>query len=183
MRGAEPAGLDEPLLELLPGTVEAHLEIAGRDVKAGRDGCAGLLLDIHPEHDLRILRLQRRQQPVQAAADDLAGRLIGSRVQFMTEPFQRPGLAGPLTVQVIDGVSEDPVEPRDQIVAVLQFRFGPQGLEQGVLNDVGREFGIAQAALGKRLESGQVFRKHLAKDPGGFDRGRVSSVHCHFHRC
>jgi hypothetical protein len=164
------------LLERLTRSVQANAKIRGTDAEVSRDVGGRAFLEIDLSKDLRVLGLQRRQQRVQAPADDVAQLGIGMVGSVGHLPLEDPALGSQTAVVVDQCVAEQAIEPRHRTRVVSQIPGVLHRPHEGRLQDLFGGGPVAHAALqeGKKLAMLSDERLDDRRWRGG---GRVGAVH------
>jgi len=86
---AHPAGSLEGFAQCPASSVKTHRGIVDRDAEIAGDLLQRLILKLHPQQDLAVLRFQGLGQVIHTAADLAKQRLIyrGLPIAFAGEPF------------------------------------------------------------------------------------------------
>ena len=149
------AALFQLLLERLTRSVQANAKVRGTDAEVARDVGGRTFLEIDLSKDLRILGLERRQQRVEAPADDVAQLGIGVRmVTFVARlALEDPTLGSPTAIVVDECVAEQAIEPGHRTLVVPQIGGMLHRPHEGGLENLFRGGPVADAALqkGKKL--------------------------------
>ena len=104
MFGAGAAGFFEPSPQLPTCPVAAHLQVVPRDAEAGGNGLWVLIAQFQRFDERGIVRLERRQQRLEASAD--GGVVFGFYRGVVFLGQQRPvsGFDASAAIEVRDGV-------------------------------------------------------------------------------
>jgi hypothetical protein len=124
--------------EGLPGTVEPDPGVVGGDTEGPSGPVDGLAFQVHALQELRVLRLQRREQAHDAAAH-LAlelGVLTFTIVSLLSLGLDRTATCRFGAVSVDEGVAQQPVEPSDGRLPVSQIPPLLQGPHERALEHV-----------------------------------------------
>ncbi len=177
MHSAEPAGLHQPFVELLAGTVETDFEVVAGDAQISGDSFQSAFAQIHRFDGLRVFGFQSEQQLTQATADVRFFLLVGHSLEVFRHLYEHTLANTVATVKIKNRPPEDAIEPRHDTLAFAELTGILDRFEQAVLHGVCGEVGVGHAFAGKREEH-FVMRQQLGRQrvafgvrPGCFVRG------------
>ncbi len=153
MFGAGAAGADDLFLQSLSGAVDADGGVIGGDAGLGGEGVEGAVVEIDEFESLAVFGFEIVEQVEEALADGVAGVGVGGigLQRIVREGFVAAITGGLLAVVIDDGVTEDAIEPGDDILLFGKFVAVFDGANEGGLEDV---FGNG-AGFDTRLQESQ----------------------------
>jgi len=158
---AVSAKLFEAVAQLFASPVETHGKIVGRCSESGRHLLDVLAAEVNPLQEFAVLVGQVGHKPVNALANGplgLGGNGVG---KFGAERLETAfaGIGSP--IEVYDGVTQDAVEPGDDIFVRRGLFVGFKRFQETVLNEVFGKVGIADALAGESDKGVQVLEDWL----------------------
>jgi hypothetical protein len=115
---ADPTGLFQAGAQGLAGSMQTNREIALRDLQLLRHTLRRFLIEIDSLDEFSIVRMKRRQKPVEAGAGsgfhliDRGLLIVSGRTQFLKKGFIATSLRPFRPIIVDECVAKDLIEPR-----------------------------------------------------------------------
>jgi hypothetical protein len=158
---AVAAKLFKAVAHLFASAVETDGEIVGRCSQSGSHLLDVLAAEVNPLQEFAVLVGQVGHKPVNALANGALG-LGGNGVRkFGAEGLETAfaGISSP--IEVYDRMTQDAVEPGNDIFIRRGLFVSFEGFEQAVLNEVFSEVGIANALADESDKGVQVLEDWL----------------------
>ena len=164
MNWTSPAGLIEPLLQGLPRTMEANPNISFSSLEILGNIFAGFTNQIRAPDNLRIFRLQRGKEFVEAIAnyeiEPVATLCVYAQCLKILVVGLRPTLFSLSAIIVNKRRLQNAAHPWSQLLGVSDIINPGQNLDIKVLQNVPRFFSVAESARQKSKEILMDFRQN-----------------------
>ena len=149
----------ETPLKLLSSTMDPHVEIVPANTEACCHSVRRFFVQIELSNQTGVLRRHRRQQSLDARADNALFLVIRRRIDFMLEFRERSVACITAAVKIDDRSPKNPVEPCLGIFVIANLIGSFQRFEQTILNGVGGKLRITDAPAGKANKLVQMFEQ------------------------